>query len=237
MFGRLVRMLTNEARILRSLLLKKAYARGGPGREAAREFHRLYFDLCSETWCNTRWLGVPVQKCPLDLWIYQEIMAELQPDLIVETGTADGGSALYLASVCDSLGAGRIMTVDVKESPLCREHARIEYLVGSSVSDEAVARVRKAAEGAERVMVILDSDHRKPHVTKELALYAPLVTSGSYLIVEDTNLNGHPVHPGHGPGPMEAVEEFLAGDPGFERDPSREKFMLTFNPKGYLRKK
>lgn len=237
MFGRLFRMLTNEARILRSLILKKSYSRGGIGHEAAREFHRVYFDLCSETWCNTRWLGVPVQKCPLDLWIYQEIITELRPDLVIETGTADGGSALFLASVCDAVGVGRVLTVDIKESPLREEHERIEYLVGSSVSDEVVARARAAAADAERVLVILDSDHGKPHVLDELGLYSALVTSGSYIIVEDTNLNGHPVHPGHGPGPMEAVEEFLAGDPGFERDPSREKFMLTFNPKGYLRKR
>ena len=237
MFGRLLRMLTNEARVLRSLILKRAYSRRGISREAAREFHRVYFDLCTDTWCNTKWLGVPVQKCPLDMWVYQEIMAEIRPDLVVETGTADGGSALFLASVCDSLGAGRILTVDIKKSPLRPEHERIEYLVGSSVQDEVVARAREAASGAKCVMVILDSDHRKPHVLEELRLYGPLVTSGSYMIVEDTNLNGHPVHPGHGPGPMEAVETFLADRADFERDPSREKFMLTFNPKGYLRRK
>ncbi|MHC4250716.1 MAG: CmcI family methyltransferase [Planctomycetota bacterium] len=237
MLGRLLRLFTNEARILRSLVLKRAYGRRGTAAGAAREFHRVYFDLCSETWCNTTWLGVPVQKCPLDLWIYQEIMAELRPDLVIETGTADGGSALFLASVCDAIGTGRVLTVDIKESPLRKEHDRVEYLVGSSVSGEVVARAREAAAGAKCVVVILDSDHRKPHVLEELRLYAPLVTSGSYMIVEDTNLNGHPVHPGHGPGPMEAVEEFLGGSPDFERDPSREKFMLTFNPKGYLRKR
>ena len=129
------------------------------------------------------------------------------------------------------------VAVDRALARLRAEHERIEYLDGSSVSDEVVARARAAAADAERVLVILDSDHGKPHVLKELGLYSALVTSGSYIIVEDTNLNGHPVHPGHGPGPMEAVEEFLAGDPGFERDPSREKFMLTFNPKGYLRKR
>jgi cephalosporin hydroxylase len=236
MFGKLLRTLVNEARILRSLVLKRAYARRGTASKTVRDFRRLYFDLCSETWCNTRWLGAPVQKCPLDLWIYQEIMTELRPDLVIETGTADGGSALFLASVCDALGTGRVLTVDIKKSPLCKEHERIRYLVGSSVSDEVIGHAREAAAAAKCVIVILDSDHRKPHVLAELGLYSPLVTSGSYMIVEDTNLNGHPVHPGHGPGPMEAVDEFLETRTDFERDPSREKFMLTFNPKGYLRK-
>jgi cephalosporin hydroxylase len=236
MFGKLFRTLMNEARILRSLVLKKAYTRRGKASAAAREFHRIYFDLCSETWCNTNWLGVPVQKCPLDLWIYQEIMHEVRPDLIIETGTADGGSALYLAHVCDALGTGQVLTVDIKESPLSKKHERIEYLVGSSVSGDIISRVRERSAAAKCVMVILDSDHRKPHVLAELGLYSPLVSSGSYMIVEDTNLNGHPVHPGHGPGPMEAVDEFLANHADLERDPSREKFMMTFNPKGYLRK-
>ena len=211
MFGRLSRLLTNEARVLRSLVLKRAHARRGTAADAAREFHRVYFDLCSETWCNTTWLGLPVQKWPLGLWIYQEIMSELRPDLVIETAKADGESALFVASVCDAVGTGRVLTVDIKESPLRRKHERIEYLVGSSVSDEVVARAREAASDAKGVMVILDSDHSKRHVLEELDLYSSLVTSGSYMVVEDTNLNGHPVHPGHGPGPMEAVEEFLAG--------------------------
>ena len=85
-------------------------------------------------------------------------------------------------------------------------------------------------------MVILDSDHRKDHVVDELRLYSPLVTKGSYLIVEDTNINGRPVFPGFGPGPAEAVDDFLAATTAFERDLSRERFFVTFNPGGYLRR-
>ena len=85
-------------------------------------------------------------------------------------------------------------------------------------------------------MVILDSDHGKDHVLNELRTYSPFVTKGSYLIVEDTNINGHPVLHDFGPGPMEAVEDFLKENQNFTVDKSKEKFYLTFNPKGYLRK-
>jgi cephalosporin hydroxylase len=97
--------------------------------------------------------------------------------------------------------------------------------------------VRGALRPDDRVMVLLDSDHAEAHVRKELDLYAPLVTSGCYLIVEDTNVNGHPVYPLHGPGPMEAVQGWLPAHQEFEADRRREKFMLTFNPYGYLRRK
>ncbi len=86
-------------------------------------------------------------------------------------------------------------------------------------------------------MVILDSDHSRDHVLRELELYSPLVTPGCYLVVEDTNVNGHPVSPEFGPGPMEAVEAFLETTNDFEVDRSREKLLLTFNPSGYLRRR
>ena len=86
-------------------------------------------------------------------------------------------------------------------------------------------------------MVILDSDHSRDHVLRELELYAPLVTPGCYVVVEDTNVNGHPVVPRFGPGPMEAVQEYLATTDAFEVDRSREKLLLTFNPSGYLRRR
>ena len=85
-------------------------------------------------------------------------------------------------------------------------------------------------------MVILDSDHRKPHVLEELRIYGRLVPKGSYVVVEDSNINGHPVFPGYGPGPMEALEEFLAENKDFAIDETMEKHLMTFNPKGYLRK-
>ncbi len=85
-------------------------------------------------------------------------------------------------------------------------------------------------------MVILDSDHSQAHVARELEILAPYVTPDSYLIVEDTNINGHPTYPSFGPGPFEALERFIADHPEFVVDSSREKFLLTFNPKGFLRR-
>lgn len=201
------------------------------------EFHKLYYYAKEETWKNnTFWLNVPVAKCPLDLWVYQEIIIETKPGLIIETGTAYGGSALFLASICDLANHGRIVTVDVEAQAGRPEHPRIEYLSGSSTSEEVVAEVRRLMKPDDRVMVILDSDHRAEHVSRELEIYAPLVSAGSYLIVEDTNVNGHPVTPLYGAGPMEAVEQFMQGREDFVIDRRREKFFMTFNPKGYLRR-
>jgi cephalosporin hydroxylase len=201
------------------------------------QFHTLYYDGRERTWGNTYWLGHHVLKCPLDLWAYQEILHEVQPELIIETGTYQGGSALFLASICDLLGGGQVLTIDVDRREGRPRHPRITYLTGSSTSNGILRQVRRRAEGASRVLVILDSGHAKEYVLAELHAYAPLVTTGSYLIVEDTNLNGHPVDSDHGPGPAEAVAEFLQGNDAFVRDESREKFMLTFNPGGYLKKR
>lgn len=201
-----------------------------------RAFHELYYARKEQTWRNTYWLGVPVQKCPLDLWIYQEIIYETRPELIIECGTANGGSALYLASICDLLGYGGVVTIDITPHVGRPQHPRITYLTGSSISPRMIEYVKKLAAGAKTVMVILDSNHHKDHVLHELKTYSPLVTPGCYLIVEDTNLNGHPVVPDFGPGPWEAVEEFLHQNHDFEVDKSREKFMVTASENGYLKR-
>jgi cephalosporin hydroxylase len=200
------------------------------------QFHALYYDNGEQTWGTTYWLGHQVLKCPLDLWSYQEIVSELRPALIVETGTYLGGSALFLASICDLLGQGEVVTIDSLPQDGRPRHPRITYPHGSSTSGTILRQVRRQAAGKSPVLVILDSGHGRKHVLAELEAYAPLVTPGSYLIVEDTNLNGHPVEPWHGPRPAEAVAEFLADHTEFTRDTSREKLLLTFNPGGYLRK-
>lgn len=198
------------------------------------DFHRLYYD--SDVWRQTYWLGIRTAKCPLDLWVYQEILFELMPDLIIECGTAWGGSALYLASVMDLLGNGSVISVDIDHRADRPSHPRITYLHGSSTSTEVVGQVTKMAATKQTVMVILDSDHSFDHVRAELSALSGLVTEGSYLIVEDGSVNGHPVLPDFGPGPMEAVEDFLPDHDEFSIDLSRQKFFLTFNPKGFLRR-
>jgi cephalosporin hydroxylase len=201
-------------------------------RQAVRQFHTYYYPRFRQTY----WFGVRTWKCPLDLWIYQEILFETRPDLVIETGTNMGGSAHFFACVLDQLGDGRVLTIDVRDLDGRPSHPRITYLTGSSVDREIVARASESLRPGEKVMAVLDSNHHKEHVLSELRAYSRIVTVGQYLIVEDTNLNGRPVLPEYGPGPHEAVQEFLAEDRRFEVDRSREKFMMTFNPGGFLKR-
>ena len=202
-------------------------------RAAVSRAHDILY--LSDAWTETTWLGAQALKNPLDLWIYQEIMVETRPELIVETGTYRGGSAFYLASICDLLGAGEVLSVDVE--PLRDDypaHPRITYLGGRSSTDpEVVAEVRARAAG-KRTLVVLDSDHSQAHVEAELAAYAEIVPLGCYLIVEDSNIGQ--IRKDLLPGPLEAIESFVAGTDEFEIDRAREKFLITQNPSGYLRR-
>lgn len=200
-------------------------------------FHDLYYnrlDGDEPLFMHTYWMGVPCLKCPLDLWIYQEIIVELRPDLIVETGTSLGGSALFMAHMLDLVGKGELITIDVVDVPRT-PHPRIRYVAGSS-ADPGLVRSVFDGRPEEVRLIVLDSDHSKSHVLGELALFAPYVSRNSYIIVEDTNLNGHPTYPAFGDGPYEAVETFLAGNTDFVVDERREKFMMTFNPRGFLKR-
>jgi cephalosporin hydroxylase len=204
-------------------------------------FHRLYYgDQARERTAgrqhHTTYHGIETHKCPLDLWIYQELLYEVRPELVVELGTFRGGSTLFLAHQMDLLGKGRVVSVDCVELPRPR-HSRITYVLGKTAEPHVAEKVRQLAptEGSP-VLVIHDADHHYAAVLEDLALYAPLVTPGSYLIVEDTNVNGHPVLSSWGPGPWEAVDEFLPRHPEFARDANCEKFFLTYNPGGYLRR-
>jgi cephalosporin hydroxylase len=202
-------------------------------RAAVSRAHDVFYE--SDAWTKARWLGVQALKNPLDLWIYQELVADTRPELIVETGTWRGGSALYLASICDLLGAGEIVSIDVE--PLREDypqHPRITYLGGRSSTDsDVVAEVAERA-GGRPILVILDSDHSQAHVEAELDAYAPLVPVGCYVVVEDSNIGK--IREDLMPGPLQAVETFLARTDEFEIDREREKFLLTFNPSGYLRR-
>lgn len=239
-------MVTNLSSVKNSLkaLGSRVYQEINPRiqREIADRFLRFYYDEAisgpvGKTWKNTYWLGVPILKCPFDMWVYQEILFELKPDIIIECGTAYGGSAFYLASMCDLIGHGHVITIDVDNTPTTRkEHQRITYLLGSSTSEDIVDRVKSFVVGKERILAILDSDHSKAHVLEEMRIYSHMVTIGSYMIVEDTMINGHPALPDFGPGPMEALDEFMLENHDFEIDTTREKFHVSFNPRGYLKK-
>ena len=203
----------------------------GLRRIVVNGFHRLYYS--SQVWDGTYWLGIKCDKCPLDLWVYQEIINDVHPDIIIESGTFMGGTALFLACICDLVKRGKVITIDILEREVPK-HERIKYVIGSSVAEQTADEIRSLVNGKEKVMVILDSDHSMEHVLEELRIYSQFVSIGSYLIVEDTNINGHPVLPDFGPGPMEAVEQFLRQNDSFVIDESKQKFFLSFNPRGFL---
>ena len=206
-------------------------------RRLVDEFHDLYY----RRWrgggdtINLSWFGYLLWKCPLDLWMYQELLVKTKPDFVVETGTFAGGSALYLATVLDLIGKGQVISIDVKPRDQRPEHSRVSYMTGSSI-DVAVVEEVKARVGTARAMVILDSDHQAEHVYQELLAYSPLVQPGDYLIIEDTNVNGHPTFQAYGPGPMEALDRFLAETDEFQVDEGCNRFLMTLNPRGYLKR-
>lgn len=199
----------------------------------------------SKTWydklasdINPTWMGVVIVKHPNDLFVYQEIIHETKPDLIVETGTFGGGSALYLAHLCDLLDHGRVLSIDLVTDRQLPVHPRIDYLLGmSSTAPEVISHVAKHAEG-KRTMVVLDSAHNAKHVTEELNLYAPFVSKGCYLIVEDSNVDGYFLGAGDidGEGPAEALKRWQPVNKGFEVDRSRERYGFSQNPGGFLRR-
>jgi len=207
--------------------------------EVVREFQDLYLRRWLEQGADTvnlSWFGHRVLKCPLDLWVYQELLVRTRPDVVIETGTKFGGSALYLAMVLDQIGHGRVITIDIEVQPVRPEHFRISYINGSSVNTAVVEQVREEV-GGHRAMVVLDSDHHAAHVYDEMIAYSPLVQTGDYLIVEDTIVNGHPSYPDFGPGPMEAVDKFLSENDEFVIDQRCERFLMTLYPRGYLRRR
>jgi cephalosporin hydroxylase len=206
-------------------------------RAVVDRFHDLYYSRwrAGADTINVAWFGWRLLKCPLDLWVYQELIVRLRPAVIVETGTFMGGSALFLASLLDLLGEGEVVTVDVEAQPGRPVHPRLRYITGSSVAPSTVAELRAVVAGRS-CLVLLDSDHHRDHVLAELRTLVELVPVGGYIVVEDSNINGHPTYPSFGPGPMEAIEAFLAEDRRFESDPAMERFLMTLNPRGFLRR-
>ena len=202
-------------------------------RAAVSRAHDALYE--SDAWTQATWLGAQALKNPLDLWVYQEIIFETRPELVVETGTYRGGSALYLATVCDLVGAGEVVSIDVEpmrdDYP---QHPRITYLAGRSSTDPGVLAEVSARAAGRRTFIVLDSDHSEAHVTAELEAYSPLVPVGCYLVAEDSNIGQ--IRKDLMPGPLQAVEKFLAQTDDFVIDREREKFLITFNPSGFLRR-
>ena len=185
-----------------------------------------------------KFMGQNIWKFPTDCWNYQEILWDNKPDVLIETGTFAGGSAWYFAHLFDLIGNGIVISVDISNDiEKYPKHGRIEYIGGKSSIDDMTLEYLKNTVVDKKVMVILDSDHRKEHVIKEMMLYKDLVSVGQYMVVEDAGINGHPVYVNWGEGPYEAIEEFVSINKDFVIDSDREnKFLFTCCPKGWLKR-
>ena len=205
---------------------------------------------------NFFWLGVPILQAPQDLQAMQEIIWEVKPNLIIETGIAWGGSIIFSASMlalleaCGEIKNGQVIGIDIdirshnKKAILAHPLAnKITMFEGSSIDEEIVRKVTKLAKNKKRVLVCLDSNHTHDHVLAELRAYALLVSIGSYCIVGDTGIEDLPVGTtsdrpwGKGNNPKTAVWEFLKENNNFEIDKIIEsKLILTGSPDGHLKR-
>jgi len=224
--------------------------------QVTRDYHMWYSDTVGASIVNMpRWKGVNIQKSVSDLWVLSEILYDIQPTLVIEFGTLNGGSALWFADTLRTMleienenhplsSLYQVFTVDVNLKRVherTRNHSRIEMLQASSVAEGTKQRISELMMEHQRVFVTLDSAHSMKHVLNEMEMIAPMLRPGDYLLVEDTHHNGHPIAytDNFGPGPYEAVEEFDRLYPNvFWHDTKREtKFGFTWNPNGFLIKK
>lgn len=200
---------------------------------------------------NFSWMGRPIIQYPQDMIAMQELIWEIKPDLIIETGIAHGGSLIYYASLLELIGEGEVLGIDIdirshnkaeiEKHPM---YKRIKMIEGSAVSEETVALVKEFAKGKKRILVSLDSNHTHEHVLQELQFYSPFVTLGSYIVVFDTIVEDLPEgyfsqkRPwGISNNPKTAVYEFLNNNTHFEIDHSIDnKVLISVAPEGYLKR-
>lgn len=218
----------------------------GPVR-SVEDYQRLY-NMTLREWLiyhhenivfhQCKWMGGTALKNPMDAWIYQEVIYDVQPDVVIEIGSAHGGSTLFLAHLLDNIGSGIVVSIDIDRDTYTARHDRIVVLTGDSSSAKILDRVAGLCAG-KTALVLHDGDHHKETVLRELHAYATFVTVGSYFIVEDGIVDLFPEkewmgEPGE--GPLRAVEQFLRENADFEVDGSRERYLLTYNPMGFLRR-
>ena len=199
---------------------------------------------------NFSWMGRPIIQYPADIVAMQEIIWQVKPDLIIETGIAHGGSLIFYASMLELLGGdGQVVGIDIdirghnrtaiESHPMFK---RITLVQGSSIDEATISPIRTLAKEKRAVLVCLDSNHTHAHVLRELELYSPLVTNGSYLVVFDTVIEDMPAESfpdrpwDKGNNPKTAVQEFLTRNVRFEVDEEiANKLLFTVAPGGFLR--
>ena len=186
-------------------------------------------------WRRTTWLGEPVHTAPTDLLAYQEILTRVRPDWVVEIGASDEGRARFLASICELLGHGQVIAVRPPEMPDPVPHPRLRVLADPPSDPDAHRRVHDLV-GSGSAVVVLGACADRATTARQFEDYAGLVGVGSYVVVTDTVVNGRPVWPSFGPGPFEGVKQILHRHGEFVADPDMEKYALSFNPGGFLRR-
>lgn len=218
--------------------------------ELVNAFHCLFYGKeSSHPGPPKLYHGVPIHKNPFDMFNYQQIISEQKPDYIIECGAYQGGSTMFFAHQLELLKHGKVISVDICEReekwyPQVKAHERTILLEGSSVSDQILQKIKDIIGNSTNNFVILDSLHTKAHVLQEMVKYSELLSSGNYMIVEDSNLNGHPLPPewhtqtANEGGPFEAIEEFFKINRQFKIDHELEqRFLFSYAPSGYLVKK
>jgi cephalosporin hydroxylase len=213
-----------------------------------RKYYQKRFELSLRQWLvyhqreivfnQVTWMGKTLFKNILDAWIYQEIIYEIQPDVIVEIGSKYGGSTKYFANLLDIIGKGIVISIDNDRSAYDLIHERVRVLTGNSSDPKIISEVNYLCQG-KKALVIQDGDHRRKQALEDLENYSKLVSLNSYFIMEDGIVDLF--HHGDGlgykdDGPLTAIEDFLSRNSNFVIDSTRERYILTYNPKGFLRR-
>lgn len=207
---------------------------------AALDYLKWYHE--TNVWKRVSYRGIRTLKLPSDMWNYQEILSSRGIEWVIETGSRHGGSAVFFADLLRNMRAvGRVFSIDYRPEldPRAASDDRVDFITGDSADPRIVDRVMAALPQVRSpLFLILDSDHAAAHVKRELEIWIPRLRQGDYLVVEDTVVNGHPVRPDHGPGPLEAVRQYRADHPGelIAHTAREAKFGATFALEGYYTK-